>query len=59
MTAQRTVALDSIALHSPDPNESDQEPVLRVSGTGPAPESIELVGSRLRIVGTVEPRSEG
>lgn len=59
MTAQRTVALDSIALLSPGPGELGQEPVLRVSGTGPAPESIELVGPRLRIVGTVEPHSGG
>lgn len=53
MTVQGTVALDSIALSTTSANGSSSMPALAVSGTGTAPESLELVGSRLRITGTV------
>lgn len=51
MTAQRTVALDTIALTT--------APALTLTGTGPAPQSLELVGSRLQITGAVSATAGG
>ncbi len=39
--------------------EPAQTPVLALTGTGLAPDSLELVGSRLQITGTVETSGEG
>lgn len=51
MTVQRTVELNSIMLST--------TPALTLTGTGPAPQTLELVGSRLRITGTVEASGDG
>lgn len=59
MTGQSTVKLDSIALSLAASGTSREGPVLTVTGTGTAPSSLELVGPRLRITGSVTPFSGG
>ncbi|MBB5633886.1 CDP-glycerol glycerophosphotransferase (TagB/SpsB family) [Cryobacterium mesophilum] len=57
MTAQRTFALESIALVTASSDRTASGPILELNGTGTAPESLELVGPRLRMPGSVEPNA--
>lgn len=68
MTAKRTTALTSIELgtapHVASAESSHdavpaQLPTLFLNGTGQAPRSLELMGSRLRIAGDVESSADG
>lgn len=69
MTVKRAVALNSITLSTAstshasgtagDGLDAGVTPVLGVTGTGPAPASLELVGPRLRIVGSLTQTADG
>ncbi|MEO7348549.1 MAG: CDP-glycerol glycerophosphotransferase family protein [Terrimesophilobacter sp.] len=71
MTVQRTVALNSITFTIASASAlqaqgsattgptADPTPFLTLTGTGPAPRLLELVGPRLRIVGSVTAQSAG